>query len=51
MRRHELTSSNNESMSYMNRVVHTESYGQDNIDTGDDVNSDVPEVEEPNDVG
>ena len=32
-------------MGNMDRVVHTQTYGNDNVDIGDDVNGDVPEVE------
>ena len=35
----------------MNRVVHTQTYCQDNVDAGDHVDGDVPEVEEADDVG
>ena len=34
----------------MDRVVHTEAYSNNNVDTGDDINSDVPEVEKTNNV-
>ena len=34
----------------MNRVVDTEANGKHDVDTGDDVDGDVPEVEEANDV-
>ena len=34
----------------MHRVVHTETYGNHNVDTGDDVYCDVPEVEKSNNV-
>ena len=35
----------------MDRVVHTETHCQDYVDAGDDVDSDVPEVEEADDIG
>jgi len=41
---------NKECMAYVDRVVHAESDGKDNVDAGDDVNSDLPEMKEPNDV-
>ena len=34
----------------MDRVVYTETNSQDDVDAGDDVDSDVPEVEKANDV-
>ena len=34
----------------MNRVVHAQTYGNHNVDTGDDVNGDIPEVEKTNNV-
>ena len=37
-------------MTNVNRVINTETYSQDNVDTTDDVNSDVPEVEEAHNV-
>ena len=37
-------------MTNMNRVVNTQSYGQNNIDATDDINGDVPEVEEANNI-
>ena len=37
-------------MSYMDSIVHTESYGQDNIGADKEVNVDIPEMEETNDV-
>jgi hypothetical protein len=37
-------------MANMDRVVHTKSYSYHNVDTGDDINSDVPEVEKTNNV-
>ena len=38
-------------MTNVDRVVHTEADTEHNVDAGDDVNSDVPEVKEANDVG
>ena len=35
----------------MDRVVDTEPDGQHNVDAGDDIDSDAPEVEESDDVG
>ena len=35
----------------MNRVVHTETHCQNQVDAGDDVDGDVPEVKEADDVG
>ena len=35
----------------MYRVVHTQTYCQDNVDAGDHVDGDVPEVKEADDVG
>ena len=40
-----------ESEPNVNGVVDAETYGQNYVDAGDDVNGDVPEVEEANDVG
>ena len=37
-------------MTYVNRIIYTKPYRKDNIDTGNDVNGDFPEVEESNDV-
>ena len=37
-------------MRNMDWVVHTEAYGNDNVDARDDVNGDVPEVEKANNV-
>ena len=37
-------------MANVNRVVDTESNSKDNIDTGDDVNCDAPEVEKSNNI-
>ena len=34
----------------MDRVVHTETHRQDDVDAGDDVDGDVPEVKEADDV-
>ena len=34
----------------MDRVVHTKTYGNNNIDARDDVNGDIPEVEKANNV-
>ena len=41
---------NKECMAYVDRVVHAESDGKDNVDAGDDVNSDLPEMKEPNNI-
>ena len=41
-----LTTGNKESMSNMNRVVDTQPNGKNDIDTGDNIDGDVPEVEE-----
>ena len=38
-------------MADMDTVVDTETHGEHNVDAGDDVDGDVPEVEEPDDVG
>ena len=35
----------------MDAVVDTEPHGEHDVDAGDDVDGDVPEVEEPDDVG
>ena len=35
----------------MDRVVHTQTHCQDNVDAGDHVDGDVPEVKEAHDVG
>ena len=35
----------------MDRVVYTETHSQHYVDAGDDVDSDVPEVEEADDIG
>ena len=37
-------------MSYMDSIVHTEPYGQDNIGADKEVNVDIPEIEETNDI-
>ena len=34
----------------MNTVVHTETSGEDDVDTGDDINGDIPEVESSNNI-
>ena len=34
----------------MDRVVHTQPYSNDNVDAGDDVNGDAPEVKEADNV-
>ena len=35
----------------MHRIINTESNCKDNVYTGDDVNSDVPEVKKSDDIG
>ena len=40
-----MTFSNRECVCQVDTVVHTEPGGEDDVDTGDDVNGDVPEVE------
>ena len=37
-------------MTYVDRVVNTESDGKNNIDTGDDIDGDVPKMKESNNV-
>ena len=37
-------------MTYVDRIVNTESDGKNNVDTGDDVDGDVPEMKESNNV-
>ena len=37
-------------MTYVDRVVNTESNGKNNIDAGDDVYGDIPEMKESNNV-
>ena len=37
-------------MTYVDRVVNTESDGKNYIDTGDDINGDIPEMKESNNV-
>ena len=37
-------------MTYVDRIVNTESYGKNNVDTGDDIDGDVPEMKESNNV-
>ena len=38
-------------MTDVDAVVNAKADGEDNVDAGDDVDGDVPEVEEPDDVG
>jgi hypothetical protein len=38
-------------MANMHRIINTESNCKDNVYTGDDVNSDVPEVKKSDDIG
>ena len=45
------SASHKECMADMDTVVDTETHGEHNVDAGDDVDGDVPEVEEPDDVG
>ena len=37
-------------MTYVDRVVNTESDGKNYIDTGDDINGDIPEMKESNNI-
>ena len=37
-------------MADVDRVVYTETNSQDDVDAGDDVDSDIPEVEEADDI-
>ena len=41
-----ITFSYNISITNVDRIIHTETYSKDNVDTADDVNCDIPEVEE-----
>ena len=41
---------NHKSETNVDRIVDAETDGEDNVDTGDDVDGDVPEVEEADDV-
>ena len=45
------SASHKEGMADVDTVVDTETHGEHNVDAGDDVDGDVPEVEEPDDVG
>ena len=45
-----MTFSNRERVCQVDTVVHTEPRGEDDVDAGDDVNGDVPEVEGPHHV-
>ena len=38
-------------MADVDTVVNAQADGKDNVDAGDDVDGDAPEVEEPDDVG
>ena len=42
---------NKESVADVDAVVNAKTNGEDNVDAGDDVNGDAPEVEEADDVG
>ena len=35
----------------MNRIIHAESYSEDKVDAGDDVDGDIPEVKKADDIG
>ena len=37
-------------MSYVDSIVHTESYGEDNIGADKEVNGNIPEMEKTNDI-
>ena len=38
-------------MANMNRIIHTESNSKDNVNAGDYIDSDVPEVKKSDDIG